>query len=323
MRLFRHYDNLPPDARSGAVAIGNFDGVHLGHQAVIGEAGRIARSTGVPWSVLTLEPHPRSVFHPDAPPFRLTTFHAKARLIEAMGVDVMVVVPFNAEFATLAAVRFVEEILVHGLAARAVISGHDFHFGRGREGHPDLLLELGKTFDFDYTCVHEVKSPDGEPYSSTRIRDALRQGDLDRANRLLGRPFEIEGRIVQGERRGRTIGYPTANIALGDYIRPAFGVYAVGVAIEDGPWRNGIANIGVRPSFGGTEPLLEAHLFDTDDDLYGRHARVRLCHYLRAEKRFDGLDGLKAQIAVDSARARLLLADLTDAPRDSSQVSGT
>ncbi|TVR83159.1 MAG: bifunctional riboflavin kinase/FAD synthetase [Rhodospirillales bacterium] len=322
MRLFRHYQSLPPEARSGAVAIGNFDGVHLGHQAVIGEAGRIAHDRGIPWSVLTLEPHPRAVFQPDSPPFRLTPFHAKARLIEALGVDILVVVAFDAVFAALRATRFVKAVLVEGLGARAVISGHDFHFGRGREGHPDLLLELGSTYDFDYTCVHEVRGPDGVPYSSTRIREALRDGDLAQASRLLGRPFEIEGRIVEGDRRGRTIGYPTANVALGDYVRPAFGVYAVEVAVENGSWRHGVANIGVRPSFGGTVALLEAHLFDVDEDLYGRHARVRLRHFLRPEKRFDGIDGLKAQIAVDSARARHLLAELTDAPRGSSQSVG-
>lgn len=308
MRLFRHYEHLPSGVRGGAVAIGNFDGVHLGHQTVIGEAGRIARSAGVPWSVLTLEPHPRCVFQPSAEPFRLTPFHAKARLIEALGVEVLVVLPFNREFACHSAREFVRRVLVDGIAARFVVSGHNFAFGRGREGTPELLLQLGGEFGFDYTCVREVRDPGGQPYSSTRVRKALAEGDLEKARQLLGRPFEIEGRVVAGDRRGRTIGFPTANVRLGEYTRPLFGVYAVRVEIEGGTRFDGVANVGVRPSFGGSEALLEVHLFDFAGDLYDRHLRVVFLHYIRAEKKFDGVDVLKAQIAADVATARNLLA---------------
>ena len=314
MRLFRHYENLPDDVRRSAVAIGNFDGIHLGHRSVIGEAGRIARSFGCPWSVLTFEPHPRHVFKPDLPPFRLTPFRRKARLIEAMGVDVLFVVHFDLELARLPARDFVETVLVDNLGARSVVSGHNFAFGHDRAGHPELLLQLGGELGFDYTCVHEIRDERGEPYSSTRIRRCLADGDPEAAARLLGRPFEIEGIVAEGDRRGRTIGFPTANIDLADYARPAFGVYAVRAAIEDDDvgdgavlWHAGVANLGIRPSFRAPAPLLEVHLFDFDGDLYGRHMRIALVDFLRPEKTFDGLDALQAQIAADSARARVLL----------------
>jgi riboflavin kinase/FMN adenylyltransferase len=311
MRVFRHFHPLPSEVRGSAVAVGNFDGVHRGHRMVIEEAGRIARSLGLPWAVLTFEPHPRRVFKPSAEPFRLTPFHAKARFVEAIGVDVLVVVPFDRTFARLSPRDFVHTVLVHGLAARWVVSGHNFAFGHDRAGTPEALLQLGGDFGFDYTCVHEARDDAGVAFSSTRVRACLARGDLAEAESVLGRPFEIEGRVVAGERRGRLLGFPTANLRLDDYARPAFGVYAVRIGVENGvrvDWYDGVANLGVRPSFGGNEALLEAHLFDFEGDLYGRHLRVALIDYLRPEKRFDGLDQLKAQIAADSARARALLA---------------
>lgn len=307
MRLFRHYQNLPPEVRGSAVAVGNFDGVHLGHRSVIGEAGRIARSLGIPWAVMTFEPHPRTLFEAGAAPFRLTPFHRKARLIEELGVEVLVVVHFDPAFARLSARAFVEQVLVEGLAARSVVSGHNFAFGRGREGTPELLLHLGGEFGFDFTCVQEIRDREGKPYSSSRIRSCLVGGDPVTAARVLGRPFEIEGRVVEGDHRGRAIGYPTANVPLDDYLRPAFGAYAVRVAVEDGCWWDGVANIGVRPSFAGSEALLEVHLFGFEGDLYGRHLRVALVDFLRAEKKFDGVAALRAQIATDSARAKHVL----------------
>lgn len=311
MRLFRHFENLPSEVRGAAVAIGNFDGVHLGHHAVIGEAGRIARSLGVPWAVLTFEPHPRRVFRPDAPPFRLTPFHRKARLIEGLGVDVLFVVRFDADFARLSPREFVETVLVSGLEPRSVVSGHNFAFGQGRSGTPELLLALGGELGFDYTCVQEVRDDGAKPFSSTRVRALLQDGDPRGAARVLGRPFVIEGPVIEGDRRGHALGFPTANIGLDAYARPAFGVYAVRVAIgedEGAQWRPGVANLGIRPTFRTDEPLLEAHLFDFDEEIYGQHLRVALIAYLRSEKKFDGLDALKAQIAADGARARRLLA---------------
>lgn len=319
MRIFRHYRHLPADVKGAVVAIGNFDGVHLGHREVIGEAGRIARAAGRPWAVLTLEPHPRSVFTPDSPPFRLTPPDVKARLIEALGPDVLVIVPFDLDFARLSPRAFIEQVLVQGLAARHVVCGHDFAFGHGRRGTPEMLLWMGDEFDFGFTCVHEVRDGDAEPYSSTRIRHYLQAGAPGEAARLLGRPFEIEGEVIGGERRGRLLGYPTANVALGPYLRPAFGIYAVRAGWqEDGRqvWREGVANLGVRPTFGAAEPLLEVHLFDFAGDLYGRLLRTQLVHYIRPEKKFDAIDSLRAQMADDCARVRAwLAAEAEHAPR--------
>lgn len=312
MRLFRTHQNLPADVRGAAVAVGNFDGVHLGHQAVIGEAGRIAHASGIPWAVLTFEPHPRAVFEPDIGPFRLTPFPAKARLIENLGPELLVVVNFDAEMAKVSARSFVEAVLVGGLGASHIICGHDFAFGHGRKGTPELLLWLGDEFGFGFTCVQEVRDHNGEGYSSTRIREYLRHAEPAAAARLLGRPFKLEGEVVEGDRRGRTIGFPTANIRLGDYLQPAHGVYTVSVGImENGVprWYDGIANLGRRPTFAGEEVLLETHLFDYAGDLYGKHIRVALRSYLRPEMKFAGIEALKAQIAEDVARARLSLSD--------------
>jgi riboflavin kinase/FMN adenylyltransferase len=317
MRVFRHFENLPREVHGCAVAVGNFDGVHLGHREVIGEAGRIARASGIPWAVMTFEPHPRSMFEPRGTPFRLSPFPVKARLIEALGPELLVVVPFDLEFAKTPPRVFVERVLVGGLGARHVVCGHDFAFGHGRKGTPELLLWLGDEFDFGFTCVHEIKDADGEPYSSTRVREYLRCGRLDDAARLLGRHFSIEGEVVKGDARGRTIGFPTANVRLGEYVRPAHGVYAVRVRVAGGDasvWP-AVANLGIRPTFAVPEPLLEVHLFDFEGDLYGRTIQVEMVEYLRAEKRFDGLDSLRAQIAEDCAQARRILAGAGAIPR--------
>jgi riboflavin kinase/FMN adenylyltransferase len=323
MRIFGHFQNLPTDVRGAAVAIGNFDGVHLGHREVISEAGRIARAAGRPWAVLTLEPHPRSVFTPDAPPFRLTPLPVKARLIESIGVDVLIVVPFDLEFAKLAPRAFVEKVIVGGLGAKHVVCGHDFAFGHGRRGTPEMLLWMGDEFDFGFTCVHEVRNGDAEPYSSTRVRQYLQAANPEAAAEILGRPFEIEGVVVAGERRGRELGFPTANIGLGEYLRPAFGIYAIETSWEQPTGtemggitpRAGVANLGVRPTFGATEPLLEVHVFDFAGDLYGRTLTTRLIHYLRPEKKFDAIEPLQAQMAEDCAHARALLAAPSDPAR--------
>jgi len=308
MRLFRTHQNLPADVRGSAVAVGNFDGVHLGHQAVIGEAGRIAKASGIPWAVMTFEPHPRTVFAPEVGSFRLTPFPVKARLIEALGPEVLFVIPFDADLARVSARSFVEEVLVHGLGARHVICGHDFAFGQGRKGTPELLLWLGDEFDFGFTCVQEVRDGGGEGYSSTRIREYLRRGEPTSAARLLGRPFEIEGEVIAGDQRGRTIGFPTANVALGEHLRPRFGVYAVR-ALVDSVWRDAVANLGKRPTFGKLQENFEVHLFDFAGDLYGKTLRVELVDFIRPEMKFSGLDQLKAQIAADGVAARTLLAN--------------
>ncbi len=330
MRIFRHYDALPEDAKGAAVAIGNFDGVHRGHQAVIHEAGVIARDQGRPWAVLTFEPHPQKLFQPDQAPFRLTPFRTKAREITQLGCDFLIVQRFNEAFSRLSAVDFVEGALVRGLQATHVVSGYDFVFGHKRTGNCELLLSLGAERGFGFTCVNAVEDETGGVFSSTRIRESLDQGDPAGARAILGRDFELEGRVIKGEARGHKIGFPTANIHLGPFLRPRKGVYAVRVGIEEAgsgnavtgtkkesepgaggepDWRNGVANIGVRPTFGGEDVVLEVFLFDFDADLYGRRLRVRLVDFLRDEKKFDGLDDLKAQIATDSESARKILAE--------------
>ena len=315
MRLFRHLSDVSAEARGAAVAIGNFDGVHRGHQAVIAEAGRIAKAAGIPWAALTFEPHPRRVFKPDTPPFRLTPLYAKARYVEALGVDFLIVLRFDLEFSRIEAEDFVQDVLVGALAARHVVCGYDFVFGHGRRGDGELLLRAGKRDGFDFTCVQMVRDGGDEGYSATRVREYLRAGDPRGAAHLLGRPFQIEGRVAPGDGRGRVVGYPTANVPLGEYVRPATGVYAVRVGIENEAgvrWRDGVANLGRRPTFGGAEVILEAHLFDFDDDLYGRRVRVALIEHLRAERKFDGPEALSAQIAEDGAAARRVLAAADD-----------
>lgn len=315
MRIFRHFDRLPPEARGAAIAVGNFDGVHRGHQAVIGEAGRLAATAGIPWAVLTFEPHPRRLFKPDGAPFRLTPFRAKAREIAALGVDHLVVLRFSRTFSRMSAEAFVHEVLVRGLQAHHVVCGYDFAFGHGRVGNPEFLLHMGKSEGFGFTCVSQIKDgaggADGEEFSSTRARECLAQGDPRGAAHVLGRPFEIEGRVVVGDRRGRTLGFPTVNLRLGESLRPASGVYAtrVGIGSPGGTrWLDGVGNLGSRPTFAGGDIGLEVHIFDFSGDLYGQRVRIQLIDYLRPEKKFDGVDALKAQIAEDSERARRTLA---------------
>lgn len=311
MRIFRHFDALPAAVRGAAVAVGNFDGVHPGHRAVINEAGVIAKDAGRPWAVLTFEPHPRRLFDPNGPPFRLTPLHAKAREIAGLGVDVLVVQRFDKPFCRLPAETFVTDVLVKGLGASHVVSGYDFVFGHKRRGNCEMLLAMGKRLGFGFTAVNAVTDPGGEVYSSTRVRERLVAADPKGAACILGRPFELEGRVVKGDRRGRTIGFPTANVRLGQYMRPANGVYAVRAAADAGSeaaWIDGVANIGHRPMFPTNDVLLEVYLFDFEGDLYGRRLRVRLVDYLRPEKKFDGMAELKAQIADDSERARRILA---------------
>ncbi|MBT5413144.1 MAG: bifunctional riboflavin kinase/FAD synthetase, partial [Rhodospirillaceae bacterium] len=311
MRLFRHYTDLPDDARGAVVAIGNFDGIHRGHQAIIGEAGRVAQAGGRRLAVLTFEPHPRQVFQPGAPPYRLTPLRIKTRNIEELGVDDLFVLHFDEALAAIGAEDFVMEVLVRGLAASHVVVGYNFSFGHRRLGNVELLQAMASREGFGLTSVSPVESPEGITFSSTVIRDLLQRGEPGRATALLGRFWEIEGRVEGGDKRGRTIGFPTANVPLGEYIVPAHGVYAVRAGVDRGAetvWYDGAANLGRRPTVDGRSVTLEVHLFDFDGDLYGEHLRVAMVERLRAEKKFDGLDALKAQIARDCEAARAILA---------------
>jgi riboflavin kinase/FMN adenylyltransferase len=311
MRILRHFEKVPDDAQGGVVVLGNFDGVHRGHQAVIGAAAEDAARLGAPLVVVTFEPHPRRFFRPDEPPFRLTPFRIKVIQLGALGVDVLLVLHFDMAMSQMSAEDFARTVLLDGLKPRQITIGYDFHFGHQRRGSPALLQRLvGVGNGCTLKVVEPVASADGEVYSSTRIREYLAGGRPGHAAALLGRPFEIEGRVLRGDRRGRTIGFPTANLDLGPYLRPAYGVYAVRAGLGDGEtpeWFDGVANLGVRPTVDGSRLLLETHLFGFDRDIYGQHLRIGLIEFIRPERCFAGLEALRAQIAEDCAAARRIL----------------
>ncbi len=309
MQLLRHHDDCPPQSRGAVAALGNFDGVHRGHQAVIGQAARLAADRSVPFSVITFEPHPREFFQPDADSFRLTPFRNKSHHLEALGIDLLVCLSFDKALSSLTGQEFIDQILVGGLGLSAVIVGYDFRFGKGRDGDVDLLKADSR---FETIVVDPEAAGDGTVYSSTKIREFLETGQPGHAAALLGRPFEIEGEVIHGDQRGRTIGFPTANLKIGDYIRPAYGVYAVRAGVETGRpgeamWIDGVANLGKRPTVDGLKELFEIHLFDFERDLYGTHLRVALIEFIRPEQKFDSFDALKAQIELDGRKARLIL----------------
>ncbi|WP_375392849.1 bifunctional riboflavin kinase/FAD synthetase [uncultured Sphingomonas sp.] len=298
---------VPPDLAGGIVALGNFDGFHLGHQAVVGRAVARARAERRPALVATFDPHPVRHFRPDTPPFRLTTLHQRERLFAAAGADAMVVFGFDGALAGLTAERFVAERLVAGLRAAGVVTGEDFTFGKAKGGNVGVLAALGRAHGFAAETVGPV-TLDGAPVSSSRIRAALQAGDAREAARLLTRPYAIEGIVRHGDKLGRTIGYPTANIELGPYLRPAYGIYAVRGRLADGTVLDGAANLGVRPTFEPPKELLEPYFFDFAGDLYGQTIEVELVDYLRPEAKFDGLAALQAQMERDCERARAVLA---------------
>ena len=297
---------VPARFRGGVVALGNFDGFHLGHQAVVGRAVAHARAEGRPALVATFDPHPVRFFKPDAPPFRLTTLEQRLRLFGAAGADAMIVFQFDAALAGLSAEAFVAERLVGLIGAAGVVTGEDFTFGKARGGNAAVLAELAARHGIFAEAVAPV-SLDGEPVSSSRIREALQAGDCAAATRLLTRPFAIEGEVQHGDKLGRTIGYPTANIALDRYLRPRYGIYAVCGRLPDGRLVDGAANLGIRPSFDPPRELLEPHFFDFAGDLYGQTIEVELHAWLRPEMKFDGLEALTRQIEADCAEARRVL----------------
>ncbi len=311
MRVFRTWSEVPPPLKGGVIALGNFDGLHCGHQAVIGRAVEIARQGGTAAAVMTFEPHPRMFFKPDQEPFLLSPFRMKARLIEALGADYLYVQTFDREFSQRSAENFVSEILVKGLGLSHLVVGEDYVFGHQRKGNVALLRELAPRYEFEVSAIGEMKLGGDVRYSSTATRTYLKEGQPEAAAHLLGRYWEIEGRVETGKQLGRTLGFPTANLRYRDYLHPKKGVYAIRAGVDKGAetvWHDGVANFGNRPTFDNTDVLLEAHLFDFDENLYAKHLRVALIDYLRPEQKFDGLDALKAQIARDSATARELLA---------------
>jgi len=312
MRIFRHFQDVPPACRGAIVAVGNFDGVHLGHRALIGEAARQARAAGKPMAVLAFEPHPQEFFHPSAESFRLTPLRTKARLIAELGADAFFALAFDAAMAARTAGEFVREVLAEGLGASGLVVGEDFVFGKGRGGNLQILTAMGARHGFSVSAFPTILAGAGEKISSTRIREALKAARPGDAARLLGRHWAVEARVEHGDGRGRTMGFPTANMHLGHCLAPAFGVYAVRAAILENDQvigrHDAVANFGIRPMYQVTVPLMETHLFDFDGDLYGKHLSVELVEYIRPEMRFSGLPGLIAQIADDCQAARAILA---------------
>jgi riboflavin kinase / FMN adenylyltransferase len=316
MRIVRHTREMPAEAVGAVAALGNFDGVHRGHQALIGEARRLARATNRPLACLVFEPYPREFFRPNDEPFRLTSFRAKAELLAELGVDFTIVIGFDAEMASMLAQDFILNILIGQLHAAHVVVGEDFLFGRGRAGDATLLAYMGEMEGFGVTVFAPVAAGAGAKISSSDIRRALKAGRPEEAARLLGHWWRVQAHVAPGDRRGRTLGYPTANLKLEHVLQPAFGVYAVraGLGGDKGSVYDGVANFGVRPMFELTEPLMEVHLFDFSGELYGALMSVDLIAYLRSEAKFDSVAALKAQMAADCRMAERLLSQRERVP---------
>jgi riboflavin kinase/FMN adenylyltransferase len=303
--LLTGWDAVPEAARGGTVALGNFDGVHRGHRAVLAAAH--AARPELDLAVLTFEPHPREHFRPDDPPFRLTLLAEKCAALAAAGVRTVHALPFDATLAAMDAESFVAEVLHRRLGARHLACGHDFAFGHRKRGDTAFLAEAAERLGIGLSVVPALSDAEG-PISATRIRRLLQDGYPERAATLLGRPWAIEGEVVHGDKLGRVLGWPTANMWIGRHLEPARGVYAVRARLPGGRLVPGVANIGRRPTLGGDpETRLETHLFDFDGDLYGQEIAVELLHYQRADLSFDGLEALTAAIAADAAEARRLL----------------
>jgi riboflavin kinase/FMN adenylyltransferase len=318
MKIFRHFDDVPATLKGAVVAIGNFDGVHRGHRALIAEAKLQAEARLSPLAVLSFEPHPQEYFKSlrddaEGECFRLTPLRAKARLLSELGVDALFALPFEAEMARRTPQQFVQQVLLDALGISGVVVGRDFEFGKGRAGNLATLSYLGEMEGFSVTAFDTVTAAGGdEKISSTLIRKMLREARPEEAARLLGHWWAVEARVEHGDARGRTMGFPTANMHLGHCLAPAFGVYAVRVNILDNDRvvsrHDGVANFGIRPMYQVNVPLLETHLLDFDGDLYGKYLSVELIRYIRPEAKFPSLDALIAQIAIDAAKAREILA---------------
>ncbi|WP_137870695.1 bifunctional riboflavin kinase/FAD synthetase [Sphingopyxis sp. 2PD] len=294
--------------RGGVLALGNFDGFHAGHQAVVGRAVRHAKDEGRPAIVATFDPHPVRFFKPDVPPFRLTTLDQRQELFAAAGADAMLVLPFDAALAGTTAEDFITGLLLDRYGAAGVVTGADFVFGKGRGGDVVTLADHARRLGFFTEMVAPVE--DDAVISSSRIREALQAGDCPTAARLLTRPFTVRGRVEHGDKNGRLLGFPTANIDMGNYLRPKYGIYAVTGKLPDGRILKGAANLGIRPSFVPPKELLEPHFFDFAEDLYGQEIDVAFRAFIRPEAKYDSMDALMAQIAKDCDAARDLLADL-------------
>lgn len=304
MEIIRTCEDIQQHATGSVIAVGNFDGVHRGHRALIATARDIAEKQGCKLGALTFEPHPRRLFRPDDPPFRITPFPIKARQLESCGLDILYCLTFDWDFASQSPQTFMDTVLTHAIKPAHIVVGYDFCFGQLRKGTPETLTEAG----FSVTKIEKIADEDESAYSSSAIRAALRHGEIAKANHLLGWEWEIEGTVIEGDKRGRELGYPTANVALGDTIHPSYGVYASLVQIEgEQEWRPAATNIGIRPMFELSVGQVEAHILDFSGDIYGKTLRIKPVKRLRGEAKFDSLEGLIAQIDQDCADTASLL----------------
>ena len=307
LKVIHGWRDIEPEFRGAAVALGEFDGVHKGHLGVVVSAARAAQAMGAPLAVISFEPHPRRYFQPDAPHFRLMTLDQQARALDDLGVDIFYVLPFDDEMAQMSDETFARDVLTDGLGARHVAAGFDITFGKGRTGDPEALRRYGEMFGFSVSITDRIGDDAAEKYSSSAVREALQDGRPDRAAEILGRPFAIEGVVVEGQHLGRTLGYPTANVGAGDYVRPKLGVYATRTRLADGREVCGVANFGENPTTGLVDARLEVFLFDFDEDIYGQTIETDMVWFLRPELNFDGLAALVEQIGKDVDDARLKL----------------
>ena len=313
MLVLRHYHTIPDTLKGCVLAIGNFDGVHLGHRAVLDQALTIAKEQQLPCVVMTFHPHPKYFFSPENKPLALEPFHIKCRRLQGISIDGVIALPFNEKLASMSASQFVTNILCDALQVQHVVVGEDFRFGHKRQGDVGFLRNASndKNFGFGFDAMPPVITND-QPISSSRIRTCLSSGNIKEATRLLGRPAQLYGRVAHGDKRGRTIGVPTANIRLGKLHQPRYGVYAVEYSLMDGAdcvdyppeWKDAVANFGMRPTFNGTEPLLEVHALQESGDFYGKFMRVRLIDFIRDEVAFENEKALKSQIRMDITKAR-------------------
>ncbi len=304
MLVIENPEHMEENNRGAVIAIGNFDGVHLGHQALLGEAKKIAADKGAQFAVLTFEPHPRALFRPDEPPFRITPRALKAERLAACGADILCSLTFDWDFASQSPQKFIDSVLKKGLGAAHVVVGYDFCFGQLRKGNAETIREAG----IPVSIVEQVADEDDSALSSSRVRQALRKGNVEEANHILGWEWEIRGAVVHGDKRGRQLGYPTANVRMGDYVHPAYGVYATWVQVEgEEEWRPSATNIGIRPMFEAPEALVETFIFDFNREIYDRTLRIRPVKRLRGEAKFNSVDDLVAQIKEDCAQAREIL----------------
>ncbi len=305
MDIFTDLSGFADKYRNGIVAVGNFDGVHRGHKALLTKAKAHAKELGAPFGILTFEPHPRTLFQAPTEPFRITPTSLKREKLKENGAAFLAEIPFNRDFAQLSAQQFIDKILKEGLSVQEIIVGRDFHFGQNRTGDIRTLEEEG----IPVSPVDDINNDQNQKYSASRIRSLLRRGLIEESNEMLGWEWEIRAKVIHGDKRGRELGYPTANMTLEDVLHPAFGVYAALVQIEGSDeWHKAPTNIGIRPMFETKTPLMEAHLLDFDGDLYGKTLRVKPIQHLRGEAKFESVEALVEQMDRDSLKTRELLA---------------